>query len=710
MFFTPDSESHSRLVGRPAVLLQQLPPGTRVVVSLTQPRDLIDVYQACWERELVIVPVDPRLSPRLLRYIGQHSEPRLIISDYAVRDCGEGSMQLSPPGDAFIVYTSGTTSLPKGVVLTRAAAEHNARTMFQFHDLGPGRPHLTAMSLFHVNALMMSFLGGLLTGGDVTFLRSFEPSSFLDQIASSGANVVNVTPSMLAQLVASPRRDWWTPKFRYFLSASAPLPRSLVADFTSIYKLERIHQGYGLSESTNFSFSTHPSHYENRESWAEDFCERVPPVGVTIPGTVYRILDGEVQLHGPSLMRCYWRDPDATEQAFTDGGWLRTGDAGELRDGKLVLTGRRKEIIIRGGENASPAALEEEYREAGVVGNFAVVGVHDEYLGESFGCYGVLPDVSRIEPRVRPVAAVESEPITTIVGKPRRSEMGRRLAVISKPESSYEALRSAVMPLVQRLVSLEPSTPQQRYLYDRAHALRGLPIPGGSVPPHIRHLVDHIIQGLDGWYDGYTTGAQLIGSSGVWEELMVESPMGDYARLADQVLHAQLMGNDGKYFLGRVVELGCGVGNLSRLLDRWCADLVRTDLNEKFLNGKWGVHEHVLDFDQSLPLLYAQVFVAANALHCAKDRRVTLARLYDRLPHGGLLLLAEGEPRPVSDQPWALDVVFGFLDGWWDRGGFVPRATWLTDLSAVGFVERGYSEMRAGRYDLGGVVWARKSL
>ncbi len=710
MFHTPDSDSVSRLGGRPSLLFKQYEPGTRVVVSLTQPRDLVDVYAACWERGLVVVPLDPRLPIRTREYIEEHAQPHVVIRDYQFHDRGE--QELSPDGDGFIVYTSGTTGNPKGVVLTRAAARHNALMMFASHDLGPKRPHLTAMSLYHVNALMMSFLGGLLTGGDVTFIRDFSASSFLQHIWLSDAVVANVSPTHVAQLNTFAPRTWiWRPEFRYLLSASAPLSRLVVSDFSALYGKQRIHQGYGMSEATNFSFTTHPSNYENEREWEDDFITQAPPVGYPLPETECRIVEGEVQLRAPSLMRCYWRDPDATALAFSDG-WLRTGDAGEVRTnarGKmLALTGRIKEIIIRGGENLSPAALDDEYREAGITGDFAAVGIADSMLGEAVGCFGVLPNLARVAPRSRPVAAVESRPIRTVAGKLRRSEMGSRLASVSLPQSSYDALRAVVVPLAKRIADLDPTTPQQRYLWQRAVELRSIEVKNPEpAPEHVRRLVDHLIANLDNWYDGYITGSQVIATSHLWETLMVESPMSDYARLADAVLRRQI-GNAGERFHGRVVELGAGVGNLSRHLDTWCVDLTRTDRLIKFLVSKWGSRALVVDFDKPLPEFNADVFVAANALHCSADRYAALSRLCSRLPSGGVLLLAEGEPRPIPSEPWALDIVFGFLDGWWDRGGFVSRRTWLDDLRAVGFVDRGYSELRAGRYDLGGVVWARK--
>jgi hypothetical protein len=119
----------------------------------------------------------------------------------------------------------------------------------------------------------------------------------------------------------------------------------------------------------------------------------------------------------------------------------------------------------------------------------------------------------------------------------------------------------------------------------------------------------------------------------------------------------------------------------------------------------------VFDFDCEPPteLTGFDVIVGTNAVHCAADKLRTLGALRSMLSDGGVLLLAEGSnPTTTAGTPWALDAFFCAFDGWWDRGGFLTRWEWLSLLERAGFGRLGYSVLRAGRHDLGGVVWGSR--
>ena len=190
-----------------------------------------------------------------------------------------------------------------------------------------------------------------------------------------------------------------------------------------------------------------------------------------------------------------------------------------------------------------------------------------------------------------------------------------------------------------------------------------------------------------------------------WERLMTEWPMGAYAELAAAHLksHRDLRG-------ARVLELGAGVGNTSRLIAEDAGEgYLRTDLHPGQLQ-RCSAPGAIARYDFNGPGEWRDLDIvfAVNALHCASSIERSLGCAYEMLRPGGLLLLAEGEPRTTETLPWALTYFFGLFDGWWNVGGFRARTEWREALQATGFVGLGAEPMRAGEHDLGGLVWGRK--
>jgi SAM-dependent methyltransferase len=201
-------------------------------------------------------------------------------------------------------------------------------------------------------------------------------------------------------------------------------------------------------------------------------------------------------------------------------------------------------------------------------------------------------------------------------------------------------------------------------------------------------------------------GEQVFsGEPALWKRAMTEWPMGGFARMAaDFMIEHDLLG-------GNVVELGAGVGSCSTMVAGHVTDrFVRTDL-QPFLLKRQKIAGSVERYDFNEPGRWQDLdtVFSVNALHCAKDKRATLRHLFDVLRAGGVLVLGEGTPytddRPT---PWALNPFFGLFRGWWDIGGFVPREHWLEACKSTGFSRVGYAVRRAGRHDLGGLIWAVK--
>jgi long-chain acyl-CoA synthetase len=206
-------------------------------------------------------------------------------------------------------------------------------------------------------------------------------------------------------------------------------------------------------------------------------------------------------------------------------------------------------------------------------------------------------------------------------------------------------------------------------------------------------------------HSGEMTGEIVYASAGdLWRRLMCEPPMGTYATLAASVVNSSLN------TVRTIIELGAGVGNTSRLLEiPEGVRYLRSDKNPSLLTGSKLPGTPVrYDFDLPSSMSDADLVFAVNAVHCAQDPRRTLSFVRDILRPGGMLLLAEGAPRPSGNRPWALDVLFCQFQGWWDRSGFRDRAAWIDDLRAAGYVEVGCQRLLADEYDLGGLIYARR--
>jgi SAM-dependent methyltransferase len=160
-----------------------------------------------------------------------------------------------------------------------------------------------------------------------------------------------------------------------------------------------------------------------------------------------------------------------------------------------------------------------------------------------------------------------------------------------------------------------------------------------------------------------------------------------------------------------LLELGAGIGNTSRLIrDGVTGSYIRTDKNPDLLRrlDAPGVVEYY-DFDQPAHFHGIDTVFAVNALHCAANKPATLDFIYKMLKKDGVLLIAEGNSFTTkSGTPWALTPFFGLFQGWWDIGGFLAREQWLRLLVEAKFRYWGYSILRAGHHDLGGLIWAQK--
>jgi acyl-CoA synthetase (AMP-forming)/AMP-acid ligase II len=299
----------------------------------------------------------------------------------------------SPSDPALLMYTSGTTGVPKGVLLTHSNLAANAHAISAEHGLVVGDRVLAVLPLYHINAFTVTMLAPLAHGGSLAMPPKFSAARFWNQAIDAGCTWLNVVPTMISYLLEGPAPDpRQTQRFRFCRSASAALPPEHLRAFEARFGIGII-ETMGLTETAAPSFSNplDPARRKLGAVGRASGCEaRVVDRGLApVPdGTT-----GEIVIRGPNVMRGYYKNDEATRASFTADGWLRTGDLGHRdADGFFFVTGRIKELIIKGGENIAPREIDEALLKHPAVLEAAAVGVHDVHYGQDILACIVLRD------------------------------------------------------------------------------------------------------------------------------------------------------------------------------------------------------------------------------------------------------------------------------------------------------------------------------
>jgi acyl-CoA synthetase (AMP-forming)/AMP-acid ligase II len=336
-------------------------------------------------------------------------------------------VEIRPEDDATIMYTSGTTGRPKGAVATQlaqAGAALNPRFYAAASALGrgvipgqgPAPVTLMTFPFFHV-AAFTGFYAAMAAGGSLVVMRKWDPEEALQLIRGHGVTHYAGVPATALQLLAAAERaDDRLESLQMLNTGGAAAPPDLVTRLTARYG-ERIEprNGYGLTETSggvlaNFGADCrlHPGCVGRPTPVTE--VRITGPAGEALPeGEI-----GELWLRGQSLVRGYWRDETATAEAFTDG-WFRTGDLALVRDGRVTIVDRIKDMVIRGGENVYCVEVEAALHDHPDVGDAAVLGVPHPVLGEEVA------------------AVVRLRPGATVTADELRAHVGRSLAAFKVP-------------------------------------------------------------------------------------------------------------------------------------------------------------------------------------------------------------------------------------------------------------------------------------
>jgi acyl-CoA synthetase (AMP-forming)/AMP-acid ligase II len=306
---------------------------------------------------------------------------------------GRGGLDLDAVTDddlALLIYTSGTTGRAKGCAHTFGGLRAGLGALMDLWGIGAGDVVVNALPLFHVHGLCVALLGPLWAGATVRLLPRFSPEGVVDAVRAGGTvfmSVPTMVHRMIGHLDERPDDAAVLARLRLFTCGSAAL---------SAEQLERLRARTGLTILERYGMSETLITVSNRRD-----ARRPGAVGWAVPSVQTRVVDDELQVRGPGVMRGYWNRPDADREVFvTDehGGppWFRTGDVVAVDDeGCIRIVGRASQDILKvGGYKLSAREIEEEIARHPDIAEVAVVGIPDEEWGERV-CAIVVPRAGR---------------------------------------------------------------------------------------------------------------------------------------------------------------------------------------------------------------------------------------------------------------------------------------------------------------------------
>lgn len=304
--------------------------------------------------------------------------------------------------ECLIVYTSGTTGNPKGVLLAHGNLLADANGISRWHGIDAATRMMCVLPVHHVNGTVVTLVTPMYAGSSVVLNRKFQTSTFFARAAAENVAIVSVVPTLLAFLIQADIRTeaMALSGFRHIICGAGPLTCELAQRFEERYAIPIIH-GYGLSETTCYSCFL-PIDLSDAERMKWHTAYGFPSIGVPIPENEMAIHDatgnampagerGEIVIRGHNVMLEYYGNPEANANAFTFG-WFRSGDEGFfLNDDTgrpyFFITGRLKELIIRGGVNISPLEIDEVINSHPKVEAGISVGFDNNWYGEEIGAY-----------------------------------------------------------------------------------------------------------------------------------------------------------------------------------------------------------------------------------------------------------------------------------------------------------------------------------
>ena len=374
--------------------------GDRVAVQVAKSVEALALFLACARLGAIFLPLNTAYTPAEVGYFAGDAEPSLLICEpeksrilsilcktvLTLDDKGGGTLVEEQPSsfkDAAmmgedpiaILYTSGTTGKSKGAVLTHGNLASNALALVDAWAFTPQDVLIHALPIYHTHGLFTAANTVLLSGGSLLFRRKFDVDDVISLLPR--ATALMGVPTFYTRLVAHHKLSReMVQHMRLFISGSAPLLPETHAAFeekTGHAILER----YGMTET---SMNTSNPYHGKRKAGT---------VGIPLRGVEVRIADpvegvGMIQIRGPNVFQCYWRNPEKTAAEFTADGFFVTGDLGSIDEqGYLTISGRGKDLVITGGFNVYPKEIETEIDLFPDVLESAVIGIAHGDLGEA---------------------------------------------------------------------------------------------------------------------------------------------------------------------------------------------------------------------------------------------------------------------------------------------------------------------------------------
>lgn len=302
---------------------------------------------------------------------------------------------------ATIIYTSGTTGFPKGVLQTHFNIRRNAEMLQNFLKASEDFRFMLILPLFHVNAQIVTVMTPFLIGASCILTPGFSAQTHWETVAKYKASTFSAVPTVLSILLRMPHENLDLSSLEFVVCGAAPLPIEVFREFENTFNC-KIVEGYGLTEGTCVS-SVNPLPTESEDR------RKIGSIGLPIRGNKMRIVDdngnkvppntkGEITVKGDNVMKEYFKNPEANAETLKNG-WLYTGDIGHMdEDGFFFITDRKKDMIIRGGENIYPREIEEVLYAHPAVSLATVIGVQDKIYGELPKAFIVLKEGESISP------------------------------------------------------------------------------------------------------------------------------------------------------------------------------------------------------------------------------------------------------------------------------------------------------------------------
>lgn len=371
-------------------------PGDRVSVQVRKSPQALMLYVACLRAGFVYHPLNPAIQVKELEFFLGDATPKVVVCDSGneatlrpmtkkagiptlINLDGEHSgsgefetVRRSKDDLAALLYSSGTTGIPKGIMLTHGNLLSNARALVDTWEFTDEDRLLHALPIFHVHGLFVAINCVLLSGASMRWLPAFDAAQIIEFLPE--CTVMMGVPTYYTRLL---QRTDLTPdvckRMRVFISGSAPLLEETFEEFEARTG-HRILERYGMTE-TGMNTSN-PLHGVRRPG----------SVGLPLPGVEVRIANeiGNLQVRGPNVFVGYWNLPGKTNEDFTKDGFFDTGDLGRLdADGYVSIVGRAKDLVITGGLNVNPKEVELFIDGLPGVKESAVIGVPHPDFGEA---------------------------------------------------------------------------------------------------------------------------------------------------------------------------------------------------------------------------------------------------------------------------------------------------------------------------------------